>query len=71
MIGWYHWLSGHEFEQTQGDSEGQRSLACCSSWCCKVSHNLVIQQRRQLGSKIGKEYGILICKGKNADDQNI
>ena len=23
-------LEGHEFEQTQGDSEGQRSLACCS-----------------------------------------
>ena len=23
-------LSGHELEQTPGDSEGQRSLACCS-----------------------------------------
>ena len=23
-------LNGHEFEQTQGDSEGQGSLACCS-----------------------------------------
>ena len=23
---------GHESEQTQGDSEGQGSLACCSSW---------------------------------------
>ena len=23
---------GHEFEQTLGDSEGQRSLACCSLW---------------------------------------
>ena len=23
MVGWYHWLNGHEFEQTQGDSEGQ------------------------------------------------
>ena len=23
-------VSGHEFEQTKGDSEGQRSLACCS-----------------------------------------
>ena len=26
------WLHGHEFEQTPGDSEGQESLACCSSW---------------------------------------
>ena len=32
MVGWLHWLNGHEFEQTPGDSEGQRSLACCSSW---------------------------------------
>ena len=30
MVGYHHWLSGHEFEQTQGDSEGQGSLACCS-----------------------------------------
>ena len=31
MVGWYHWLNGHEYEQTWGDSEGQGSLACCSS----------------------------------------
>ena len=30
MVGWYHQLSGHEFEQTRGDSEGQGSLACSS-----------------------------------------
>ena len=35
MVGWHHWLSGHEFEQTLGDSEGQGSLACCSPWGCK------------------------------------
>ena len=28
-------LNGHEFEQTLGDSEGQRSLACCSPWGCE------------------------------------
>ena len=32
MIGWHHWLNGHESEQTLGDSEGQGSLACYSSW---------------------------------------
>ena len=32
MIGWGHWLNGHEFEQTQGDSEGQRSLVGCIQW---------------------------------------
>ena len=26
MVGWHHWLNGHEFEQTPGDSEGQGSL---------------------------------------------
>ena len=25
-------LIGHEFEQTLGDSGGQGSLACCTSW---------------------------------------
>ena len=32
MVGWHYWLNGHEFEQTQGDSEGQGSMLCCSSW---------------------------------------
>ena len=32
MVGWHHQLSEHEFEQTQRDSDGQRSLVCCSSW---------------------------------------
>ena len=32
MVGWHHRLNGHEFKQTQGDSVGQRSLLCCSSW---------------------------------------
>ena len=31
MVGWHHWLNGHEFEQTLGDGEGQGSLACCRS----------------------------------------
>ena len=32
-----HWLNGHKFEQTPGDSEGQGSLACCSPWGYKES----------------------------------
>ena len=31
----HHQLNGHESEQTPGDSEGQGSLACCSSWVAK------------------------------------
>ena len=35
MVGWHHWLDGHEYEQTPGDGEGQGSLACCIPWSCK------------------------------------
>ena len=30
MVGWHHWLNGHEFEQTPEDRGVQRRLACCS-----------------------------------------
>ena len=30
MVGGHHWLNGHEFEQTQGNSEEQGKLACYS-----------------------------------------
>ena len=26
MVGWHHWLNGHEFEQAPGDGKGQGSL---------------------------------------------
>ena len=45
MVGWHHQLNGHEFEQTQGDSKGQGSLACCSPWGCRVRQDLVIEQK--------------------------
>ena len=35
MVGWHHWLNGHEFEQAPGDGEGPGSLACRSPWDCK------------------------------------
>ena len=37
MVGWHHNLDGHEFEQAAGGDDGQRSLVCCSPWCCKAS----------------------------------
>ena len=37
MVGWHHWLNGHEFEQTPGDCEGQGSLVCWSPWGHKES----------------------------------
>ena len=32
MVGWHHWLNGHEFEQALRVGDGQGSLACCSPW---------------------------------------
>ena len=32
MVGWHHWLNGHEFEQAPGVGDGQGSLVCCSPW---------------------------------------
>ena len=37
MVGWYHQLNGHEFQQALGDGEGQGSLECGSPWGCKES----------------------------------
>ena len=32
MVGWHYPLNEQKFEKTLGDSEGQGSLACCSTW---------------------------------------
>ena len=44
MVGWYHQLNEHEFEQTLGDSEGEEA------WCAAVhgvGHDLVTEQQQQ------------------------
>ena len=48
MVEQHHQLNGHEFEQTLGDGEGQRSLACCSPWGHRVRHNLVTEQQQKI-----------------------
>ena len=44
------WLDGitnsKEFEQTLGDGEGQRNLACCSPGDYRVGHNFTNEQQR-------------------------
>ena len=37
VVGWHHWLDGHEFEWVPGVGDGQWSLACCSPWGRKES----------------------------------
>ena len=41
----HHWLNGHEFEQTLGDSGGHRSLVFHSSWGHRVVHDLATEQQ--------------------------
>jgi len=49
MVGWHHQLNGHKFEQTPGDSEGQGSLTCCSSWGHRE-----LDMTEQMNNQIGK-----------------
>ena len=42
MVGWHHWLDGHEFEQAPGVGDGQGSL-CCSPWGRRVRHDWVTE----------------------------
>ena len=36
MVGWHHWLDGHEFERA-GVGDGQGGRARCDSWGRKES----------------------------------
>ena len=38
IVGQYHQLNEHEFDQALGDGEGQGSLACCIPWGRKESN---------------------------------
>ena len=40
MVRKHHWLNGHEFEQTLGDSEGKGSMAYCSPQGYKESDTI-------------------------------
>ena len=68
MFGWYHQLNGHEFEQTQGDGEGQGSLACCSPWGCKELTQLSYWTTTKLESNEKPKFPLLfnnttsVCK---------
>ena len=58
LVGWHHWLNGHEFEQTPGDGGGQGSLACCSPWVTKsqtcLSDWTIVQWRNLANSTLNK-----------------
>ena len=59
-------ISRHEFEQTPGDSGGQRSLACYSPWGRRVRHNLATDQQQhhsicELSSVLNHAPGLQMC----------
>ena len=43
MVGWHHWLDGHELKQALGVGDGQESLVCCSPWGHTVPHDWVTE----------------------------
>ena len=41
MVGWQHWLNGHDFEQALGVGDGQGTLECCRPWGPRVRQDWV------------------------------
>ena len=69
MVGWHHWLNGHEIEQTPGDGKGQGSLACCSPWACKdlgmtkwLNYFKFLFQLCQLSSQVLKDDAVKVLQ---------
>ena len=43
MVGWHHWLNGHEFKQAPGAGDGQGSLVCSPGGSQRVRHEWVTE----------------------------
>ena len=65
MVRQHHWLQGHEFEQTLRDSREQRSLVCCSSWGCRVGHDLATEQAQKINALFSYHYYFIALKNWN------
>lgn len=46
-VGWHHWISAHESEQTQGDNE-ESQLCWSSQGAARVGHDLAAEQQQQM-----------------------
>ena len=60
MVRWHHQLSGHELEQTLGDSEGQGSLYAAVHQVAKIRHDLATEQQQ-----------LPYCKYSHTDGQSF
>ena len=53
MVRWYHQCNRYEFGQTLGDSEGQKSLVCCS--------RKELDTTKRLNNNNDKEVIMIVC----------
>ena len=53
-------VNGHEFEETPGDNEGQRSLACCNPWGPKELDTTKRLDNNSKNTIIGLTYDLTI-----------
>ena len=63
MAGWHHRLNGSDFEQTPGDSGGQRSLVCALHAVSKSCTRLVTKQQLGIGAQTGNS-GLKVLETK-------
>ena len=73
MVGWYHWLNRHEFEQTLRDTEGQGKLSCYSPWGHKESDTT--QRQNNNNNTICKHFWSAssmpsLCRVRKTDDSD-
>ena len=62
MVGWDHWLDGHEIEQAPGVGDRQGSLVCCSPRCHRALDTTERLNRTELK---GCAHPALLQLGKN------
>ena len=58
MVGWHHWLTGHEFEQASGIGDIQGSLLCCSPWGCKESDRTERLNQTDMTTDLGSDFSL-------------
>ena len=58
MVGWYHWLTGRDFEQAPGVNDVQGSLECWNPWGHKESDTKLILDLEAANSWINNLWGI-------------
>ena len=63
MVGWHHWLNGHEFEKALGIGDGKGSLVCCSPCGHKESDTTERLNWTELNCGLGSSSYTRRCNG--------